>query len=87
MVISINNNAFAYSFTSNVKPSGMESSIIKYSNKGKSTTYFYNNNNNNNNNPPNLLESIVNINLNILVNIKNLIININFFNCYFNNNR
>ena len=43
--------------------------------------------NHTNNNPPDLPEFMVNINLDKLVNIKNLTVNINFFNCYFNNNR
>ena len=72
----------------------MEPSTVKYGNIGnksnnnkvKKATYFYNNNNNNNNNPPDLLEFIININLNKLVNTENFIININFFNCYFDNN-
>ena len=75
IVISINNNAFAYSLTSSIKPSGIESNIARHgdvgdkssNNKGKSTTYFYNNNNN--------------------INIENLTININLLNCYFNNDR
>ena len=91
MVIFINNNAFAYSFTGNIEFSGTEFSIVKHGNVGnkssnnkrKSTTYFYNNNNNDNNNPLDLLESVVNINFDKLVNIKNLTVNINFLNCYF----
>ena len=54
IVMSINNNAFAYSLTSSTEPSSIKSSIVKRSNK---------------------------------VNIKNLTVNINFFNYYFNNNR
>ena len=54
--------------------------------KGKSTTYFCDNNNDNNN-PPNLLKFVVNINLDELVNIKNLIVNINLLDCYFDDNR
>ena len=65
IVIFINNNTFAYSFTGNIKPGNTEPSISRYSNK----------------------EFVANINLNKLVNIKNLIINIGFFNCYFNDNR
>ena len=100
IVISINNNTFIYNLTSSTEPSstepsGIKSSIVRRSNignkssnnKGKSATYFYNNNNNNNNNPPNLLKFIIDINLDELVNIKNLTINIDFLNCYFNNNR
>ena len=93
IVISINNNAFVYSFTSNIELSDTEPSIVKCSdisnknsnNKGKSTTYFYNNNNDNNN-PPNLLEFMANINSDKLV-IKNLTVNINFLNCYFDDDR
>ena len=55
----INNNAFAYSLTSSIKPS-MEPSTVRRSNnsnrnsndKGKSTTYLYNNN------PPNFTVDI-----------------------------
>jgi len=47
IVISINNNAFVYGFTSSIEPSGTEPSIARSNNKGKSTTYFYNNNNDN----------------------------------------
>jgi hypothetical protein len=55
IVISINNNAFIYSLTSNtepsstelsnIKPSSTELSIVKSNNKSKSTTCFCNNNN------------------------------------------
>ena len=89
MVTFINNNTFIYSLISNTEPSSTELSSIEFSmvkrsnvgnkssnNKGKSATYFYNNSNNNNN-PSDLLEFIVNI--------KNLSINIDFFDCYFNN--
>ena len=70
IVISINNNAFIYSLTSSIEPSGTEPSIIRRGNnsnrssndKGKSTTYLYNNY------PPDLT------------------ININFLNCHFNDN-
>jgi len=66
----INNNAFTYSLTSSIEPSGTEPSTVRHSNngnrssndKGKSATYLYNNN------PPNLT------------------VNINFLNCYFNDN-
>ena len=54
IVMSINNNAFAYSLTGSIEPSGTESSTVKYNNK---------------------------------VNTKNLMVNINFLNYYFNNNR
>ena len=75
IVMSINNNAFAYSLTSSIEPSGTEPSTARRDNvgnkssndKGKSATYFYNNNNDNS--PPDLT------------------ININFFNCYFDDNR
>ena len=67
IVISINNNAFAYGLTSSIEAS-TEPSTVRSNNKGKSTTYFRNNNNNN-------------------INIKNLTININFLNCYFNDDR
>ena len=90
IVIFINNNAFIYSLISNIKPSNIKPSTVRHSNisnkssnnKGKSTIYFYNNNS-----PSDLLKFAVNINLNKLVNIKNLTININFLNCYFNNNK
>ena len=70
IVISINNNAFAYSLTSGVEPSSTESSIVRRgnngnrssNNKGKSITYLYNNN------PPDLT------------------VNIDFLNYYFNDN-
>jgi hypothetical protein len=45
IVISINNNAFIYSLTSNTEPSSTELSIVKSNNKSKSTTCFCNNNN------------------------------------------
>jgi len=92
IVTSINNNAFTYSLTSSIEPSGTEPSIARRGNvsnkssndKGKSATYFCDDNNDDNN-PPNLLEFIVNINLDELVNIENLTVNINFLNYYFNN--
>ena len=73
IVIFINNNAFIYSLTSNIEPSGTEPSstelsTVRNNNKGKSTTYFYNNNN-------------------ININIENLTININFLDCHFDDNR
>jgi hypothetical protein len=46
IVISINNNAFIYSLTGSIEPSGTEPSIVRSNDKGKSTTYFCNNNNN-----------------------------------------
>ena len=75
IVMFINNNAFTYSLTNSIKPSGTELSTVRYNNisnkssnnKGKSATYFYNNNNDNN--PPDLT------------------ININFLNCYFDDNK
>ena len=90
IVMSINNNAFIYGLTNSIKPGGIEPSTIRHSNisnkssnnKSKSATYFYNNNN-----PPDVLEFVININLSKLVNIKNLTVNINFLNCYFNNDR
>ena len=59
IVTSINNNTFAYSLTSSIKPSGIEPSIIRRgnnsnrssNNKGKSATYLYNN-------PPDLTVNI-----------------------------
>ena len=73
--MSINNNAFTYSLTSSIEPSGIESSgtepsIVRRGNnsnrssndKGKSATYLYDNN------PPDLT------------------VDINFLNCYFNDN-
>ena len=54
IVMSINNNAFAYSLTSSMEPSSTESGTVRRGNK---------------------------------VNIKNLTVNIDFLNCYFNNNR
>ena len=84
IVISINNNTFAYGLTSNIKSSSMEPSTARHNNKAKNTTYFYNNNDNNN--PPNLLEFMANINLNKPANIENFIVNINLLNYYFNNN-
>ena len=70
IVISINNNAFAYSLTGSIEPSGTEPSIARRGNnsnrsgndKGKSATYLYNNN------PPDLT------------------VDIDFLNCHFNNN-
>ena len=85
IVISINNNAFVYGLTSNIEPGGIKPSIARRNNKGKNVTYFYNNNNNNNS-PFNLLEFVVNINLDKLVNIKNFTVNIDFLNCYFDDN-
>jgi hypothetical protein len=49
---------------SSIEPSGMEPSIVRSNDKGKSTTYFYNDNNDD-------------------VNIENFTINIDFLNCYF----
>ena len=74
IVMSINNNAFAYGLTNIIEPSSIKLSTVRCNNvgnkssnnKGKSASYFYNNNNNNN--PPDLT------------------ININFLNCHFNNN-
>ena len=68
IVTSINNNAFTYSLTSGIEPSGMEPSIIRRgnignkssNNKGKSAIYLCNDNN-----------------------PSNLTININFLNYYF----
>ena len=54
IVISIDNNAFAYSLTSSTEPSSIEPSIVRRGDK---------------------------------VNIKNLIVDIDFLNYYFNNNR
>ena len=70
IVISINNNAFAYSLTGSIEPGSTEHSTArrgdvsnKRSNdKGKSTIYFYDNN------PPDLT------------------INIDFLDCHFNDN-
>ena len=50
--MSINNNAFIYGLTSNIKPGNTEPSIVRSNNKGKSTIYFYDNN------PPNLTVDI-----------------------------
>ena len=68
--MSINNDAFTYSLTSGVEPSGTEPSTVRHGNnsnrssndKGKSATYLYDNN------PPDLT------------------VDINFLNCHFNNN-
>ena len=68
IVMSINNNAFAYSLTSSIEPSSTEPSIIRHDNignkssndKGKSATYYYNNKD-----PPDLT------------------VNINFLDCHF----
>ena len=68
--MSINNDAFAYSFTSSIEPSSTELSTVKCGNvgnksnndKGKSAIYFYNNN------PPDLT------------------INIDFLDCHFDDN-
>ena len=73
IVIFINNNAFVYSLTGSIEPSNMEPSGIKPS------TVRSNDKgksttyfyNNNNDN----------------INIENLTVNINFLNCYFNNDR
>jgi hypothetical protein len=70
IVTFINNDAFAYSLTSSVEPSGTEPSTVRRGNngnrgsndKGKSTTYLYDNN------PPDLT------------------VDINFLNCHFDNN-
>ena len=70
IVISINNDAFAYGLTSSIEPS-TEPSIVRRGNnsngssndKGKSATYLYDNN------PPDPT------------------VDINFLNCYFNDNR
>ena len=76
IIMSINNDAFAYGLTGGIEPSSMEPSTVRNSNvdignessnnKGKSITYFYDDNDNNN--PPDLT------------------VNIDFFNCYFNDN-
>ena len=54
IVMSINNNAFAYSLTGGAEPSGTEPNNGNRSsnNKGKSATYFYDNN------PPDLTVNI-----------------------------
>ena len=70
IVMSINNNAFAYSFTGSIKLGSTEPSIVRYgdvgnkssNNKGKSAIYFYNNN------PPDLT------------------IDIDFLDCHFDDN-
>src|SRR6266702_4298086 len=61
IVMSINNNAFAYGLTNGIEPGGIESSIIRRGDVG----------NKSNNNK---------------VNIENLIVDINFLDCYFDNN-
>jgi hypothetical protein len=81
IVMSINNNAFTYGLTSSIKPSSTEPSTVRSNDKGKNATYFCDDNDNNN--PSNLLEFRTNINLNKLVNIKNLTVNISFLNCHF----
>ena len=93
IVISINNNAFIYGLTGSIEPSNIEPDTVRRANisnkssnnKSKSATYFCNNNKDNNN-PSNLLEFVININLDELVNIKNLTVNIDLFNYYFDNN-
>ena len=92
IVMSMNNNAFAYGLIGNTKPSGTEPSTVRRNdignkssnNKGKSATYFCDNNDNNN--PLDLPEFVVNINLDEPVNIKNLTVDINFLDYYFNDN-
>ena len=81
IVISINNNAFAYGLTSSIEPGGTEPSIARRNNKGKNATYFCDDDNNNN--PPDLLEFRTNINLDEPVNIENLTVNIDFLNYHF----
>ena len=63
IVMSINNNAFAYGLTGSTELGSIEPSTVRRGDK----------------------EFAVNINLDKLVNIKNLTININFLNCYFDN--
>ena len=71
--MSINNNTYIYSLTSSTEPSTVRyGNISNKSNNNKGKSVTYFYNNNNNNNPPDLLEFIVNI---------------NFFNCYFNNDK
>ena len=73
IVMSMNNNAFAYGLT-NIKPGGMERNTARRvdvgngssNDKGKSATYFCDDNDNNN--PPNLT------------------VDINFLDCHFNDN-
>jgi len=70
IVTFINNDAFTYSLTSGVEPSGTEPSIVRRGNdgnrssndKGKSATYLYDNNS------------------------PDLTVDINFLNCHFNDN-
>ena len=70
IVMSINNDAFAYSLTGSIEPGNTEPSIVRRgnignkssNNKGKSVTYLYNNN------PPDLT------------------IDIDFLDCHFDNN-
>jgi len=70
IVTSINNDAFAYSLTGGVEPSGTEPSTVRRgdngnrssNDKGKSATYLYNNN------PPDLT------------------VNIDFLDCHFDDN-
>ena len=68
IVISINNNTFAYSLTSSMEPSSTEFSSTEFSSTEPSNMEF----------------SIVRRGNKI--NIKNLTVNINFLNYYFNNN-
>ena len=74
IVMSMNNNVFAYGLTSSIEPSGTEPSTARRNNvsnkssnnKGKSATYFYNNNDDNN--------------------PFDFTVNIDFFDCHFDDN-
>ena len=83
IVISMNNNALTHGLTGGIEPGSMEPSIVRRNNKGKNATYFCNNNNDDN--PPDLLEFRTNINSDEPVNIENLTVDIDFLDCYFNN--
>ena len=84
IVMSINNNAFAHGLTGGIEPGSTEPGIARRNDKGKNATYFCDDDDDDN--PPDLLEFRTNINLDKPVNIENLTVDIDFLNCYFDDN-
>ena len=75
IVMSMNNNAFIYGLTGSTEPNNMEFSTVKYSNIGNKSS----------NNKGKSAIYFYNDN-NDNINIENLTININLFNCHFDDN-
>jgi hypothetical protein len=82
IVMSINNNAFIHSLTGNIEPGNTEPGNMEPSNIEPNSTKPSIVRSNNKGKNTTYLYNDNNDN----INIENLIININFLNCYFNNN-